>query len=241
MKLNRHLKNRLATALLIQLAVLESATAKQDEGEHLKELVIQAVTKKSLECTSLQLRNVKGDEAAQRARQIGQALVVLSGEQVRVRIGRGINVPIALDHGEIVIPEHGMDGYTEGELNFILAHELAHIELKHGSAKIRLATEGCPSFEGSSLSFVQKLGACIVKNFKDKNEFAPILRQLQWRQEYEADMWAVRFLSQHNLPADYRTMLGKTAYSRDISGTDTHPPVHLRLEVIEQMLANQAR
>lgn len=239
MKLNRQFKSGLATAWLIQLALLGPATAKQDEGEHLKELVIQAVTTKSLEYTSLNLRIVKGDEAAQRARQIGKDLVALSGKPVRVRIGRGTNVPIALDHGEIVIPEHGMDSYTTGEMNFILAHELAHIALRHGSAKIRLAAEGCPSFEGDSLSYVQQLGACIDKNFKDTNEFAPILRQLSWRHEHEADMWAVRFLSQHNLPAEYRTMLGKTAYSRNASGTDTHPPVHQRLEVIEQMMANQ--
>lgn len=239
MKLNRDFKSGLATALLFQMGLMGPATAKQDDGEHLKELVVQAVTTKSLEHASLNIQTVKGDEAAQRARQIGKDLVALSGKPIRVRIGRGENVPIALEHGEIVIPEYGMNNYSPGEMNFMMAHELAHIVLKHGSARIRLAAESCPSFEGNSLSYIEKLGACIDKNFKEASEFAPILRRLRWRQEHEADMWAVRFLSKHNLPAEYRTMLGKTAYSQNIRGTDTHPPVHKRLEVIEQMITNQ--
>lgn len=238
MKLDRQFKPWITTFLALQIAFSEPARAKQDESNYLKELVVQAMTIKSLERTSLQLRNVRGDEAAQRTRLIGEQLVALYGKPIRIRIARGKNVPISLEIGEIVIPEYGMDGYTNGEINFILAHELAHIEMKHGSAEIRLAAHGCPAFDGDTATYIRQLGSCIAENHDDKGNFLPIMRELRWQHEHEADIWAIRFLSQHKLPADYRTVLKKTAYARDTNGTNTHPPVHQRLEVIERMIAN---
>lgn len=241
MKLNQKLKYSLATLVMIKVGLIGGAKADQthEDGEYWKDMVIQTILRKSLERESLEIRTVKGDEAAQRARKVAMNLVALSGKKVRVRIGRGINLPVSLATGEIVIPGQGMGIYTDNEIQFMIAHELAHIELEHGAAKIRLAAEDCPTFQEDPSSYVQLLGSCIEKNYNDKDEFFPVMKRLRWRQEYQADLWAVQFLLRHKLPIQYRTMLEKSGYANNEVGTDTHPPVRKRLEVIDNMIAIQ--
>lgn len=207
-----------------------------DEGTRLKELVIQAMTTKSLEHKSESLESVPGDLAAQRTEQIAQQLVRLSNKKVQIRIVKGLSNPASLASGEILIPARGMNRFTEGEIHFIIAHELAHIELQHLKAVIKLAAQDCPMYEGDAPRFILQVGECIRKNLEEPTELGPVLRRLKWRHEHESDLWATRFLSRHKLPNDYRTLFEKLKNVEHSGLSETHPPADQRLHTIEQLL-----
>ncbi|HEY1058364.1 MAG TPA: M48 family metalloprotease [Limnobacter sp.] len=203
--------------------------------EGIKEKIVQAIVVRSANFLSESSSSVKGNEAAIQAKKLGDKLISLSEQQVRIRIVDSELMPTALETGEILIPGEGMERYKTDALYFLFAHELAHIILRHSSTTIRWLAEYCDVEKIASDKDIQQVGNCIKKNAEQVGVANDSLTRLRWRQEYEADLWAVNFLRTYQLPVDYRGAIGASRVPKDQS-TVSHPSVESRISLIETMM-----
>lgn len=227
-------------SILLSTALLSLVThAQEPTSEDLKSQVIQAIVLRSAQSISGELKSAPGSPGAIRAKQIGEQLMQLAQRNVHIRIVDGPIKPSALESGEILIPATGLDQFQDDEWMFVFAHELAHIELRHGTEKIQWAAKGCPEIKTLTTYNLRRLTDCIQASFKLENDAEQSFRRLRWKQEHQADLWAARFLKKHQLPLNHRGVLQRSAFGYSAS-TDTHPAAADRVELIEQMLRNES-
>lgn len=178
---------------------------------------------------SAQLIPMLGDEAARKTVEIGKEIILKAGLDIPIRVVAGRNVPTAVGNLEIVIPYRGMDKYTQEQLPFVVAHELAHIVLNHAAQRMELAAKTCsPGFS----HFIRVVN-CVQDNLVNNEEIKSQVNQLNREQEHQADVWAYNFLKSNNISADTLGAL-KSAHKTSPQGGHAHPPLITRLQVVEQ-------
>lgn len=212
-----------------------SGIAQQPYPDHLKEKIIQSNVKWLAKAGSQQMIPMLGDLPARNAKQIGEKLIELNGREIPIRIVGNKSVPTAIGNLEIVLPHRGMDKYTDTQVLFVIAHELAHIELNHASARVELAAQDCPELDLNPKEYVKQLNECIHENLGANKVLEAQLNSMRRLQEHEADLWAVKFLSHHELLFDYKGALEKS-HKYAPNEDESHPSLTKRFAFIEKAL-----
>lgn len=194
--------------------------------------MVEMITTAAGKQGSSTLTEVPGDESARFAQQMAKELLEKANIRVPVRIVVGRNVPTAVANNEIVIPAKGMDRYTETQIPFVLAHEIAHIALNHASIRLNIAAEQCEADKANYL----RLAQCIQEGLATNTLLKERVNLLNREQEIEADLWAVRFLKTNKIPADCLGALKSAHSEKTAAGGIGHPSLQARLSAVSKEL-----
>lgn len=235
----RFVLNHRAIQLGLIALFFQSQTIQAQETylDRILTMVVDKAVKAAAEKGSQQLIPMTGDEAARKALETANKILKQVGENIPARIVAGIEVPTAIGNREIVFPYRGMEKYSADQVYFVVAHELAHIKLRHANSRIRLTAGSCGRSSVDRDEYIQMLIECVRTNNIDNHEFQVKANRLSREQEHEADVWAVDFLRSNNFPIDYRGIFEKINVHKSDENS-THPGSAKRIEHIEQFLSN---
>lgn len=139
-------------------------------------------------------------------------------------------VPLAVGFESLVIPKNGfLKYYSSKELNFILAHEIAHLVETHSATRIQSVYDA-ENLSESGLSIAERKKVLIDKT--SNKQISKLLRATAKNQEHLADIWAVKFLTKYNIEFDAEGVFKKSKYYK--IDTESHPAGTTRVQKLKQ-------
>jgi hypothetical protein len=156
----------------------------------------------------------------------------------RIKISnRRTSVSLAADY--IFINESELKKLTHHQLLFTLGHEWGHVMLKHGELQL-LAYLKAELISCQKCFRHQTPLEIAIKTGHDKNAIYRDMQQVQlrWKHELEADSYAIALMLRAGIEIDRKEIISDLDGNSplDISGTVDHPPLDLRISVIDKTI-----